>query len=244
MANNIEFVRGVHGKPVTTEVLVKTLATVSDLSGVCFFGFPLLVTSEGRTPIDATLVSPEKGVILFDLVEGANPGHYDERQDDLANKIEAKLRLHRDLVKGRKLLAPITVITFAPAVERIEKYYQEEYPLANDHNLADILRDIVWTEADEHLYRATLSAIESVTSLRKSRSKREVKRNDSRGAKLKRLEDSIATLDHRQNRAVIETIDGPQRIRGLAGSGKTIVLALKAAYLHTQYPEWRIAVIF
>jgi len=35
-----------------------------------------------------------------------------------------------------------------------------------------------------------------------------------------------------------------QRIRGLAGSGKTIVLALKAAYLHTQYPEWRIAVTF
>jgi superfamily I DNA and RNA helicase len=61
---------------------------------------------------------------------------------------------------------------------------------------------------------------------------------------LKRLEDSIATLDHRQNRAVIETIDGVQRIRGLAGSGKTIVLALKAAYLHTQHPNWRIAVTF
>src|SRR3546814_6887046 len=30
----------------------------------------------------------------------------------------------------------------------------------------------------------------------------------------------------------------------LAGSGKTIVLALKAAYLHTQYPNWRIAVTF
>ena len=30
----------------------------------------------------------------------------------------------------------------------------------------------------------------------------------------------------------------------LAGSGKTIVLALKAAYLHAQHPEWRIAVTF
>ena len=35
-----------------------------------------------------------------------------------------------------------------------------------------------------------------------------------------------------------------QRIRGLAGSGKTIVLALKAAYLHAQHPDWRIAVTF
>ena len=31
-----------------------------------------------------------------------------------------------------------------------------------------------------------------------------------------------------QSKAVIETVDGVQRIRGLAGSGKTIVLALKA----------------
>ncbi|MDW8234796.1 MAG: hypothetical protein RMJ54_18650, partial [Roseiflexaceae bacterium] len=244
MAHNIEFVHGVNGKPVATKILAKTLAAIDNLSGVCFFGYPLLATPEGKTSIDATLVSPEKGVVLFDLVEGTNPDRYDERQDDLANNIESKLKIHRDLVKGRRLLVPITVITFAPAVERIERYRREAYPLANDHNLANVLRDIAWPEADERLYRAALSSIENVTSLRKSRSKREVKKDNSRGAKLKRLEDAIATLDHRQNRAIIETIDGAQRIRGLAGSGKTIVLALKAAYLHTQYPNWRIAVTF
>lgn len=37
---------------------------------------------------------------------------------------------------------------------------------------------------------------------------------------------------------------GPQRIRGLAGSGKTIVLALKAAFLHAREPSWRIALTF
>lgn len=61
---------------------------------------------------------------------------------------------------------------------------------------------------------------------------------------MKSLEDSIATLDSIQNKAVIETVEGVQRIRGLAGSGKTIVLALKAAYLHAQQPNWRIAVTF
>ncbi|WP_198084670.1 DEAD/DEAH box helicase [Variovorax sp. E3] len=35
-----------------------------------------------------------------------------------------------------------------------------------------------------------------------------------------------------------------QRIRGLAGSGKTIILALKVAYLHSQNPEWKIGVTF
>ena len=52
------------------------------------------------------------------------------------------------------------------------------------------------------------------------------------------------TLDHLQSRIVIETVEDVQRIRGLAGSGKTIVLALKAAYLHASHPEWRIAVTF
>jgi superfamily I DNA and RNA helicase len=189
-------------------------------------------------------VSADKGIVLFDLVEGTEIGDYAARQDDLANKIEARLKLHRELVKGRVLRVPLAVVTFAPAVSNIRRLAIDDHPLANDRTFAAVLSQIAWEESDENLYRMTLSAIESLSSIRKSRSKREVTRPDSRGAKLKRLEDSIATLDHRQNRAVIETADGVQRIRGLAGSGKTIVLALKAAYLHTQHPEWRIAVTF
>ena len=36
----------------------------------------------------------------------------------------------------------------------------------------------------------------------------------------------------------------PRCIRGLAGSGKTIVLALKASYLHALHPDWTIAITF
>lgn len=42
----------------------------------------------------------------------------------------------------------------------------------------------------------------------------------------------MANLDNQQSKVVIETDDGVQRIRGLAGLAKTIVIALKAAYLH------------
>ncbi len=241
---NLSFIHGFNGKPVASEALEDALASIDELSGVCFFGFPLIATPQGKYFIDATLVSPEKGVVLFDLVEGMELGDYEDRQDDLANKIEAKLKLHKELVKGRTLLPPLRVVTFAPAITNVVPLQREGYPLANDYNIAEVIRTFSWDNADENLYRMTLSAVESLSSLRKSRSKREVKKPDSRGAKLKRLEDSISTLDHRQNRAVIETADGVQRIRGLAGSGKTIVLALKAAYLHTQHPDWRIAVTF
>ncbi len=242
--NRLNFTRGTNGKPVATEELEKALSAIEGLTGDCFFGYPLISTPEGKYFLDATLVTREKGIILFDLVEGTNVGEYVSRHDDLANKIEAKLKLHKELIKGRRLLPALHVVTFAPAIEDVGRIAQEGYPIANAEDLAEVIDGLSWEGASEELYRHTLSVIESLSSIRKSRSKREVARSDSRGAKLKRLEDSIATLDHRQNRAVIETVDGVQRIRGLAGSGKTIVLALKAAYLHTQHPDWRIAVTF
>jgi len=242
--SKINFVRGVNGKPVATQALEEALAAMDGLSGECFIGYPLIATPEGGYSIDATLVSPDKGIVLFDLVEGMDVGDYTSRQDDLANRIDSKLRSHRELLKGRRLIPELQVVTFAPAISDVTRITRDGYPLANETNLVDILQGFCWDDAGEGLYLMTLSAIESLTSIRKSRTKREVSKPDSRGARLKKLEDSIATLDHRQNRAVIETVDGVQRIRGLAGSGKTIVLALKAAYLHSQYRDWRIAVTF
>jgi superfamily I DNA and RNA helicase len=242
--SNLTCTRGANGKPVASQALQDALLAIEGLSGECFFGYPLIATPEGKYFLDATLVSQQKGVVLFDLVEGTSLGDYAARQDDLANKVDSKLRLHKDLVKGRQLVPELHVVTFAPAIADVTGIAQDGYPLANEGNLPHILAHISWRDGTDDLYRRTLSAVESLSSIRKSRSKREVSKPDSRGARLKRLEDSIATLDHRQNRAVIETVDGVQRIRGLAGSGKTIVLALKAAYLHTQYPDWRIAVTF
>ncbi|MBX3640622.1 MAG: DEAD/DEAH box helicase [Nitrosomonas sp.] len=244
MTERLNITRGVNKKPVATDALEQSLEILRDVHGEVFTGYPLIATPDGKYSIDATLVSPSKGIVLFDLIEGPDVGEYAERQDDLANKIEARLKLHRELVKGRQLLVPLSVISFAPGINNIEAAAVENYPLVNEHSLAAVLNGLNWSDGNNDLYRMTLSAIESLSSIRKSRSKREVHRLDSRGAKLKRLEDSIATLDHRQNKAVIETVEGVQRIRGLAGSGKTIVLALKAAYLHTQYPDWRIAVTF
>ncbi|MET3052115.1 ATP-binding domain-containing protein [Pseudomonas alkylphenolica] len=242
--NIVEFTRGTNGKPVASTALEESLSSIIGLDGSCFFGYPLIATPEGKYFVDATFLSPDKGVILFDIVEGQNVGDYEERQDDLANKIESKLKLHKDLMKGRKLLPQLHVVTFAPAINDIEGLAKAGYPLANERTLGELIAGLEWDEADDEIYRLTTSAIESLSSIRKSRSKREVIKPDSLGAKLKRLEDSIATLDYRQNRAVVETVEGVQRIRGLAGSGKTIVLALKAAYLHTQQPDWRIAVTF
>ena len=51
------------------------------------------------------------------------------------------------------------------------------------------------------------------------------------------IQNQEATFDIEQKKTALVTIDGPQRIRGLAGSGKTIVLTMKAALYHLQNPD-------
>ena len=244
MSHSLSIIRGTNDKPASSQALVKFFSEQPDCDGNLFVGYPIIGTSEGRHPIDALLVSPEKGIVIFDLVGGTEPGDYGLRQDDAANKLEARLKTHSDLMRRRDLLVRIHTVSFAPGVNEPGKHADEDYPLANLETLPKTLQDFEWTDREENAYEAALSVIQSISTIRKSKAKRHVTQKDSRGAKLKRLEDSIATLDNLQGKAVIETVEGVQRIRGLAGSGKTIVLALKAAYLHAQHPEWRIAVTF
>ena len=241
---NVDIVRGATRKPAASKMLEEVVARQGVVSGQLFIGYPTIATPEGPHPIDALLVSEEKGIIIFDLIEGSDAGGYQDRQNDSANKLEAKLRLHHELMRGREVLIPIHTISFAPGVNSSDVVSEDYCPIANGENIINTLSGFKWKSPGRAVYESALSAIEGISTIRRNRTARTVTRDDSRGAKLRDLEKSIATLDPRQSKAVIETVEGVQRIRGLAGSGKTIVLALKAAYLHAQHPEWRIAVTF
>ena len=242
---SIDIIRGTNDKPVSSDSLTKLISREIDFSGQFFIGFPIIATPEGSHLVDALLVSADKGIILFDLIEGSNAGDYKSRQDYSANILETRLKAYRELMSGRKLLIDIHTISFAPGITNLFSPIQDDdCLLVNAPSLMPELKKFTWETSNKKVYEKALSAIESISTIRQSGVRRTIKKRNSRGDKLKNLEDSIATLDHEQSRAVIETVEGVQRIRGLAGSGKTIVLALKAAYLHAQHPEWRIGVTF
>ncbi len=241
----IEIIGDVNRKPASSAYLVDLIQDRPSLTGQLYFAFPVIGSLEGRHVIDAILITPKNGIIVFDLVESAlHIGDYHVRQDESANKLESRLKLQQDLHEQRDLLVPISTISFAPAVNQLGLYAQSGYPLVNSNNLFDHIESTKWINSSHDIYFRTLSAIQNITTIRKPRVKRIVTNPSSRGDILSQLEDSIATFDSKQIRAVLETLDGIQRIRGLAGSGKTVVLAAKAAYLHTLYPDWLIAVTF
>lgn len=229
-------------KPESAKALAETLAELPNLDGYLYIGYPIIGTPLGPVKFDALLLSKTNGLIAIDLVEGIESGDYRARLDDIASMLEVKLKPYPNLKQGRNLKFPINTITFAPAKTSVPNF-ESPYVFTNRKNLNSEI-DKFDAISDPDLFSHLLAAVQVVTSIRAGKLKREPKSPDSRGARLKKVEESIANLDQHQSRAVIETVEGIQRIRGLAGSGKTIILALKVAYLHSQNPDWKIAVTF
>ena len=240
----LSIAHGANDKPMAARSLMADLQRLG-LEGYLMTGYPVIASPDGSVTIDALLVSPRLGVLAFDLIEGNDAGGFEARQDESVNLLTARLLKHRNLVERRRLAVPIEAVSYAPAIST-----------PHGTNGAVLNQDSIKTWIDQRsrcddlhdftpeLYERALSALQSISRIRRSGSPRTTKKEDSKGSILTKLEKSISTLDRQQNKAVIETVEGVQRIRGLAGSGKTIVLALKAAYLHARYPEWRMAVTF
>ncbi|MFW3372709.1 DEAD/DEAH box helicase [Aliarcobacter butzleri] len=239
----LNIVRGdLKNKPVSSKKLTDLFESIKDtLDGTLYIGYPIIGTANGGFQIDAMLVCREKGLIAFHIEEGIEyTENYKDIQDESYTKIKSKLIQYKELTEKRDLAIDINILTFAPAWKNINQ--DEYYPCINSTNeLKSFINNISW--AKPQYFEKLLSVLQSITTIRKNKV-RQVKIPNSKGTKIQKLEESIANLDRTQNEAVIETVEGVQRIRGLAGSGKTIVLALKVAYLHAKNPDWKIAVTF
>ena len=87
----INTVWGSTDKPVSSKQLAALLTSEQNLEGTLYIGYPIIGTPEGSFPVDALLVSPTKGLVLFNLVEGRTLEDFESAQDEGFNKMQAKL---------------------------------------------------------------------------------------------------------------------------------------------------------
>lgn len=85
--------------------------------------------------------------------------------------------------------------------------------------------------------KSTIEGSKAIPKHKERKLKDESDYQNSRGAILSAIENEIYNFDLEQKRAALFIVDGAQRIRGLAGSGKTVILAMKAAIIHLQNPD-------
>lgn len=213
--------------------------------GTLFLGFPVISNADETIQIDALLVAESVGIVAF-LLDPEQP-QQDSKWDDLAevqNSAHLMLKTHlarsANLRRGRSLAVEVNTLTVFPG---------DTQPTEVDGALFVGLTRIAealsrFEEVTPELEKAIHSALQRVPGARNSKERQSATKPESKGSKLREIGREITYMDRWQKAAAIETPAGPQRIRGLAGSGKTVVIAHKAAYLHTRNPNYRIAVTF
>ena len=240
---NLEVVRGSSQHNPTVLDGISEALRQAQVNGTLYIGYPVMASADSNMTLDALLVSQALGLVAFHLTERGQD--YRKYQDRLYYALDANLRRHESLRSGRDLGIPINLVSIFPEERDVPTDVdQQQYPAGSISTFVQVLRKTARQLPNEMLYKNLSAAIQGVTTIKPRKKRANITNLNSKGAILKKIEKEIANLDRWQKVAAIETPEGEQRIRGLAGSGKTVVLALKAAYLHTQQPDWKIAVTF
>lgn len=235
----IDIVRGAIKNQIASNDLIEAIKSIQEkYEGTLFLAYPLSATADSVVIIDALLVTRENGFVAFIFDNGENPK---EQQDSLFYQITNTLNNYETLRKGRRLAVDPYVITYCIGDDLPES--SNDYIFTSREELSGTLSSLSNEFAVEY-YERLIEALQKISTMKPKKQRKNVIKEFSRGAIMKTIEKQIANLDKWQKKAAFEVPEGPQRIRGLAGSGKTVVLALKAAYLHMQYPDWNIAVTY
>ena len=225
--------------------------------GVLYYDFPFFRDdTDTLYRSNVVLASKCHGIVLFQTSGLDDPKEdldeileLDETLDQLYSLVFSKLLKSKSLRKSRdKLAIPINSLLFLPDITVHDSIDTREFSspvLYTYPAVKEALADIEQNRIDDGAWDEMRSVLEGAKGILrpKPRTLKAGKQN-GKARLLADLEAEVANFDREQRLAAIPIVDGPQRIRGLAGSGKTIVLAMKAALIHLRNPEAQIVFTF
>jgi superfamily I DNA and RNA helicase len=144
---------------------------------------------------------------------------------------------------GTDLKVPVNALVVAPGYDNTQP--KIDGVVTSVRELTDRVSDLAHAALAPSEIEETRSILEGAKALVRSNRRRvEDRPHQELGAALAALEDQIATFDAKQRSVALTTLRCPTRIRGLAGSGKTVILAMKAALAHLDDPDANILVTY
>lgn len=206
-----------------------------------YLGYPIYIDeiASRRVCVDIALISRVGVFIINILTEPVTD--YGEIQDDIYSKIETKFKKQPFLFKKKKLIFEFDTITISTVPTKIS----DDYPIVfSASELNDYITNSLRKEPfSDDLFHKILSGIQEAYGINTHLSRGAVS-NGTKAYAINQMASLVERYDARQMEAILSDTAGIQRIRGMAGSGKTIVLARKAVELHTAHPEWDIVVTY
>ena len=239
------------------EYLEANTAELGLEDAVLYYDFPAYADYEAAVwRPDLLLFSPTIG---FVAIRNYNETLF-QRSPESILEIDLALgdftsNLHSRLVKSRALrrtrtttVVDIHAIVLAPNVNDIPAEIKEKLEselLTSFQALSDYISGIQAERFSDKIVEEIRSVVEGAKALSRV-SKRVVKNPETQplALMLSKIEQEIANFDEKQRSIALIDVGGPARIRGLAGSGKTVILAMKAAHLHLNSPDQLILFTF
>jgi superfamily I DNA and RNA helicase len=223
---------------IVANLLVEKIKSLNLTDCSLYYNFPFYrgETAEELVKAHILLISKEYGILFFRCLNAVEDYSEIERKkiNDLDSHIFAKINKREEFRLDRRSLK----IKVSPYIF-INNSKSEESDILSLEDIEDVIienKTQTLTDTEFDLLSAT---IEGTVNLKK-KSDRIVSQDLERltkGKILSLIQNREATFDIEQKRAALNIIDSPQRIRGLAGSGKTVILAMKAALYHLQNPD-------
>ena len=221
-----------------------------------YFDFPVLKDAEDTIVIaQLLLISLRHGLITIAFSNTTEHNTYfykdlastEDKLENIFSLLYSRLIRNKNLRRSKTDLSfPTNAFIFAPLLDESVKELDFDTPVLTKE--IDILRYLEEARTDSisvDVYKELLSTLDGAKGLVRPKS-RDVPEDSrtSKGALANRIESEISTFDKQQKQGAIAVLDGFQRIRGLAGSANTVVLAMKAALTHLRNPEANIIYTF
>lgn len=238
----------------SARALITALYNIDKLAnfegGAVYHNFPIYPNSEGDSTITANVIfiSARHGIFIFQCVEYSERLEYDSKKiaaqlDEIDRLLFAKIlkdapRLQADRRSLKIEIVPVVYLNNCDNYEHSTELERFDV-LTNEPQLQQLIlrNNSTLTESEFKELKSTIEGSKGIPKLIDRDLKDPTDFKNSYGAILSAIENEIYNFDLEQKRAALFVVDGAQRIRGLAGSGKTIILAMKAAIIHLQFPN-------
>lgn len=222
-------------------------------NSVIYYDYPIYTDYENRDyRADFCLLTALGGFFAIKVLDGAVAGSHQsdlaQADDDLVEfcgLVTSKLIKSRILKKGvSSLKFDINPIIFYNGPSKLDSSEIQSSVVTSVGSLIELITNSS-DELSEDVFQETRSIIEGAKAITRPPAK--VPEPDKLSERLKTVHDierQIVNFDARQREVALSMVPGPHRIRGLAGSGKTVILCMKAALLHAYDPTAPILVTF
>lgn len=211
------------------------------VQGEAYLGYPIYfnkVTNE-KTSVDMALIT-KIGVFIFNVLTIKVP-NYNDVQDDIYIRVKEKFQRLPHLRSGKNLKFDFYSITYS--TKQVSPIEDCPIVFSVDEAMEFIKKNKEQELFSDFDYNAILSAIQEAYGLN-IRVERPGAEPGTKAYAINEANALIEKYDHAQMDAILGDMTGIQRIRGMAGSGKTVVLARKAVEIFMAHRDWTIVITY